>query len=192
MTAMDSRNKKAIIIGGIFIICYALFVFAAQPIYKKQQIVAQQIQNKILFIQKYQEIVKQKSYYEAKGIENKSTNTSLNQKFLDETKPSLAAASQQRLVKELASKIGINIVRVRVDKPKYMERLLSISTQVTIRSNLKNLTRFVHALENDKKFMIIEEISAQRTNNTDLEELQSQLTISGFIKIMEEKKAKAI
>ena len=192
MTAMDSRNKKAIIIGGIFITCYALFVFAAQPIYKKQQIVAQQIQNKILFIQKYQEIVKQKSYYEAKGIENKSTNTSLNQKFLDETKPSLAAASQQRLVKELASKIGINIVRVRVDKPKYMERLLSISTQVTIRSNLKNLTRFVHALENDKKFMIIEEISAQRTNNTDLEELQSQLTISGFIKIMEAGKAKAI
>ena len=192
MTAMDSRNKKAIIIGGIFITCYALFVFAAQPIYKKQQIVAQQIQNKILFIQKYQEIVKQKSYYEAKGIENKSTNTSLNQKFFDETKPSLAAASQQRLVKELASKIGINIVRVRVDKPKYMERLLSISTQVTIRSNLKNLTRFVHALENDKKFMIIEEISAQRTNSTDLEELQSQLTIRGFIKIMEEGKAKAI
>jgi len=73
-----------------------------------------------------------------------------------------------------------------------METLLSISTQVTIRSNLKNLTRFVHALENDKKFMIIEEISAQRTNSTDLEELQSKLTIRGFIKIMEEGKAKAI
>ena len=38
----------------------------------------------------------------------------------------------------------------------------------------------------------IEEVSVQRTNNIDLEELQSQLTINGFIKIMEEEKAKAI
>ena len=192
MTAMDSRNKKAIIIGGIFIICYALFVFAAQPIYKKQQIVAQQIQNKILFIQKYQEIVKQKSYYEAKSIENKSIHTTLSQKFLNETNPALATASQQSLLEELARQTGVNIVRVRIDKPKYMEKLLTITTQITVRTTLRNLTRFVHMLESNQKFMIIEEVSAQRTNDTDLEELQSQLTISGFIKIMEEKKAKAI
>ncbi len=47
-------------------------------------------------------------------------------------------------------------------------------------------------LENNKKFMVIEEISAQRTNFNYLEELQSQLTIRGFIKILEEGKAKEI
>ena len=61
-----------------------------------------------------------------------------------------------------------------------------------MRSTLRNLTRFVHMLESNQKFLIIEEVSAQRTNDTELEELLSQLTISGFIKIMEEKKAKAI
>ena len=63
------------IVGGVFVICYALFVFVAQPIYDNQKIVNQQIQNKILFIQKYQEILKQKTYYKAKSIENKSTQT---------------------------------------------------------------------------------------------------------------------
>lgn len=192
MTPIDLRNKRATIVGVVFIICYAIYIFVAQPIYKKQQMVAQQIQNKILLIQKYQEIVKQKPYYKAKGIENKLTHTTLTQKFLDGTNPSLAAASQQRLVQELARKTGINIVRVKVDKPKYMEKLLSISIQVTTHSNLKNLTRFVHALENNKKFMIIEEIAAQRTNSKHPEELQSKLTIRGFIKIIEEGKAKAI
>ena len=152
----------------------------------------EKIQNKILFIQKYQEIIKQKSYYEAKNIENKSIHTALSQKFLNETKTALAAASQQRLLEELARQTGVNIVRVRVDKPKYMEKLLTITTQITVRSTLRNLTRFVHMLESNQKFMIIEEVSAQRTNNTDLEKLQSQLTISGFIKKMEEKKAKSI
>lgn len=192
MTQMTLRDKKAVIVGGVFVISYALFVFLAKPIYDKQKIVDQQIQNKMLFVHKYQEILKQKSYYEAKSIENKSLHTALNQKFLNETKPALAAASQQRLLEEMARQTGINIVRVRVDKPKYMEKLLTITTKITVRSTLRNLTRFIHMLENNKKFMIIEEVSAQRTNNADLEELQAQITISGFIKILEAEKAKAI
>ena len=192
MTQITPRDKKVIIVGGVFVICYVLFIFVAQPIYDKQKIVGEKIQDKILFIQKYQEIIKQKSYYEAKSIENKSIHTTLSQKFLNETNPALATASQQSLLEELARQTGVNIVRVRVDKPKYMEKLLTITTQITVRSTLRNLTRFVHMLESNQKFLIIEEVSAQRTNDTDLEELQSQLTISGFIKIMEEKKAKAI
>lgn len=39
--------------------------------------------------------------------------------------------------------------------------------------------------------MIIEEMAVQRINETDLEELQAQLTVSGFIKSMESDKKKA-
>ena len=192
MTQITPRDKKVIIVGGVFVICYVLFIFVAQPIYDKQKIMGEKIKNKILFIQKYQEIIKQKSYYEAKNIENKSIHTTLSQKFLNETNPALATASQQSLLEELARQTGVNIVRVRVDKPKYMEKLLTITTQITVRSTLRNLTRFVHMLESNQKFLIIEEVSAQRTNDTDLEELQSQLTISGFIKIIEAGKTKTI
>ena len=145
----------------------------------------QKIQNKILFIQKYKKIAKQKPFYEAKVVNNKSINTKLNQKFHNETKPTLAAASQQGLMEELARQTGVNIVRVRIEKPKYVEELLSISTKITTRSTLKNLTRFIHSIENNDKFMIIEEVSTQRINSKELEELQSQLTIRGFIKILE-------
>ena len=146
----------------------------------------QKIQEKILFIQKCYEILNQKSYYQAKRTENKSIHTALSQRFLNQTKPALAAAEQQRLLEELANQTGVNIIRFRVDKPKYMEKLLTVSTQVTVRSKLRNLTNFIYQLESNQKFMIIEEISVQRTNKTDLEELQTQLTISGFIKKMEE------
>ena len=192
MIQITPRDKRIMIVGGVFTVCYMLFIFIIQPIHDKQKIVDQQIKNKILLVKKYREILKQKSYYEAKNVENKSTHTTLSQRFLNDTKPALAAASQQRLLEELARQTGVNIVRVRIDKPKYMEKLLTITTQITMRSTLRNLTRFVHMLESNQKFLIIEEVSAQRTNDTDLEELQSQLTISGFIKIMEEKKAKAI
>ena len=71
-----------------------------------------------------------------------------------------------------------------------MESLLTISTKVTTRSKLRNLTNFIHMLESNQKFMVIEEMAVQRINETDLEELQAQLTVSGFIKSMESGKKK--
>ena len=190
MIQIAPREKKVLIVGGIFIVLYLLFVLIAQPAFRENKLASQKIQDKILFIQKCYEILNQKSYYEAKSTENKSIHTTLSQRFLNQAKPALAAAEQQRLLEELANQTGVNIIRFRVDKPKYVEKLLTISTQVTVRSKLRNLTNFIHRLENNQKFMIIEEISMQRTNKADLEELQTQLTVSGFIKKMEEGKSK--
>ena len=190
MIQIAPRDKKVLIVGGVFIVLYLLFVLIAQPAFRENKLASQKIQDKILFIQKCYEILNQKSYYKAKSTENKSIHTTLSQRFLNQAKPALAAAEQQRLLEKLANQTGVNIIRFRVDKPKYVEKLLTISTQVTVRSKLRNLTNFIHRLENNQKFMIIEEISMQRTNKADLEELQTQLTVSGFIKKMEEGKSK--
>ena len=131
------------------------------------------------------------SQHNQTGIGQKEQTFS-SPKFLNEAKTILAVTSQQRLLEKLAFQTGLNVLRVQVDKPKYMKKLLTITTRITVRSTLRNLTRFVHMLESNKKFMIIEEVLARRTNKTDLEELQSQLTISGFIKKVEEKKDKTI
>ena len=186
MSSITSRDKKSLVIGGAFIMLYLLFIFIAKPKYHEILLVNQKIQNKIIFIQKYYEVLSQKDYYKAKGVENKSINTTLNQRFLSKIKPSLAASEHQGLLEELANKTGVNIIRFRVDKPKYTEKLLTISTEVTIRSKLRNLTNFMHLLESNQKFMVIEKISLQRINKTDLEELQAQLTVSGFIKKFKE------
>jgi len=191
MIQLISRDKKILLAGGIFIIFWLLFVVIAEPTYLENKRAEQKIKEKILFIQKYHEILNQKSYYQAKNIKNKQTRTTLNQRFFNQANPTLAASEKQRLIERLSNQTGVNIIRFRVDKPKYMESLLTISTKVTIRSKLRNLTKFINVLENHQKFMVIEEMAIQRINKTDLEELQAQLTISGFIKLMETEKKKA-
>ena len=54
------------------------------------------------------------------------------------------------------------------------------------------LQALAHMLESNPKFMVIEEMSIQRVNETDLEELEAQLTVSGFIQSMETGKNKTI
>jgi len=191
MIQLISRDKKILLAGGIFIVFWLLFVVIAEPTYLENKRAEQKIKEKILFIQKYYEILNQKSYYQSKNIKNKKIRTTLNQRFFNQANPTLAASEKQRLIERLSNQTGVNIIRFRVDKPKYMESLLTISTKVTIRSKLRNLTKFINVLESHQKFMVIEEMAIQRINKTDLEELQAQLTISGFIKLMETEKKKA-
>ena len=191
MIQTTPRDKKVLFAGGIFVVAWLFFLVVAEPAYLENKRVEQKIQEKIIFIQKCYEILNQKSYYKAKSTENNIIRTTLNQRFFNQSKPALAAAEQQRLIEALSNKAGVNIIRFRVDKPKYTEKLLTISTKVTTRSKLRNLTNFINILENSQKFMIIEEMLVQRINKTDLEELQTQLTISGFIKLMETEKKKA-
>ncbi|MBT3515356.1 MAG: hypothetical protein HOB32_02620 [Nitrospina sp.] len=190
MVEIAPRDRKLVLTGGTFIILWLFFVFVAQPVYTENSRADQKIQDKILFIQKCYAILNQKSYYKAKSTENKLTSSILKQRFFNQTKPALAAAEQQRLIESLSNQTGVNIIRFRVDKPKYTENLLTISTKVTTRSKLRNLTNFIRILENNQKFMVIEEMSVQRINKKDLEELQAQMTVSGFIKTMKIEKKK--
>ena len=74
MNSITSRDKKSLVVGGTFIILYLLFIFIAKPKYHESLLVNQKIQDKIIFIQKYYEVLSQKDYYKAKGEENKSIN----------------------------------------------------------------------------------------------------------------------
>ena len=192
MIQITSRDKKVLFAGGTFIVFWLLFTFVAQPVHQENTRTNQKIHDKILFIQKCYEILNQKSYYNAKNKENKLLRTTRDQRFFNQTKPALAASEQQHLIENLSNQTGVNIIRFRVDKPKYLEGLLSISTKVTTRSKLRNFINLIHMLESNQKFMIIEEMSIQRVNETDLEELEAQLTVSGFIQSMETGKKKTI
>ena len=184
MIQIKPRDKKVLIAGGTFIVFWFLFILVVQPLHQENKRTSQKIQDKLIFIQKCYEILNQKSYYKEKSKENKLIRTTLDQRFFNQTKPALAASEQQHLIENLSNKTGVNIIRFRVDKPKYLEGLLTISTKVTTRAKLRNFTNFIHTLESNQKFMVIEEMAIQRINDTDLEELQAQLTISGFIQSM--------
>ncbi|MBT5260142.1 MAG: hypothetical protein HOL84_04735, partial [Nitrospina sp.] len=74
---INQRDKKVLIAGIAFVVCYLLFFFVAEPIYKKQAKVDDKIKSKVQFIQKYYEVLNQKSYYQEKEKANQSTHVNL-------------------------------------------------------------------------------------------------------------------
>ena len=188
---ISQRDKKVLIAGIVFVVCYLLFFFVAEPIYKKQAKTDDKIKTKVQFIQKYYEVLNQKSYYQEKEKANQSTHVSLARRFFQEKQPGLAAASLQKLVESFSSGT-VAIDRTKVNKPKYIEGMLAVPIEISVRSNLKNLSLFLMRIENHEKFLIIEELRLRRINKTDPEDLQTRLMITGFIQELEPQGGKPI
>lgn len=177
---ISQRDKKVLSAGVIFATFYLLFFFVAEPIYKKQAKIEDTVKNKVQFIQKYYEILNQTEYYQEKEKANKNAHTSLAGRFFKEEQTGLAAASLQKLIESFSAGT-VTIERTKVDKPKFIEGILAVPIEISIRSDLKNLSLFLMRIENNEKFLIIEELQSQRVNKTDPEDLQTRLLITGFI-----------
>jgi len=184
---INQRDKNVLLVGFMFTACYLLFFFIIEPIYKKQIKTNDIIKNKIQFIQKYYEVLNQKTYYQ----ENRITFTTLTGRFFKEKQTGLAAASLQKLI-ESFSKETISIERSKVEKPKYIDGILAIPIEISIRSNLKNLSLFLMRIESNKKFLIIEKLQSRRINKVDPEEIQTRLIITGFIQQLETQGGKTL
>ncbi len=188
---ISQRDKKILIAGIVFVVCYMLVFYVAEPIYKKQAKTDDKIKIKVQFIQKYYEVLNQKSYYQEKEKANQSTHVSLARRFFQEKQPGLAAASLQKLVESFSSGTVV-IERTKVNKLKYIEGILAVPIEISVRSSLKNLSLFLMRIENHEKFLIIEELRLRRINKTDPEDLQTRLMITGFIQELEPQGGKPI
>jgi hypothetical protein len=188
---IGERDKFYLVGGGIFVACYLLFFFVAEPIYKKKISTEEKIKDKINFIEKYYEVLNQTSYYQAKELENKNTKTTLQKRFFSDKEPGLAAAGLQKLLQGF-SRGAVTIEKTRVEKPKYVARILAVPIEITIRSSLKNLALFLMRIENHEKFLVVEDLRSRRINKKEPEDLQTRLLITGFIKELEPKSGKPI
>ena len=188
---IGKRDKIFLIGGGVFVACYLLFFLVVEPIYKKQISIDEKIKDKINFIEKYYEVLNQTSYYQAKEVANKNTKITLQKRFFNEKEPGLAAAGLQKLLQGF-SRGAVTIEKTRVEKPKYVARILAVPVEITVRSSLKNLALFLMRIENHEKFLIIEELRSRRINKKEPEDLQTRLLITGFIKELEPKSGKPI
>ncbi len=189
---LSEKDKKALIFGGIVLAIYISYKFIFDPIYSSGAETRQQIENKVFFIKKYYEILNQKAFYEQKRKANEAIKNALAKRFLKKEKPALAAASLQKILEGYSKQSSVAIESARIEKPKYISGLLSVPVEISVRSDLKNLTRFLYLIENHEKFMLVEELTIRRSNKKDPEELQSKLLVLGFIKKLEDKKLKKI
>ncbi len=193
------REKYIWTLCGVLILTFAFVEYVGKPLYLKQKNQEQMIANKIFLITKYYENLNQKAYYREKEQASQKLSARLNKMFLSRyqptltepgllgklflspPQPALAAAGLQKSLEDKARKTRIHLVQVKTEKAKYMEDLLTIPVKITVKSTLEGLSQFVRLIENDEKFLVVEELVIRRINKKDPEQLESRLLVNGFI-----------
>ena len=193
------REKYIWTLCGVLILTFAFVEYVGKPLYLKQKTQEQMIANKIFLITKYYENLNQKAYYQEKERANQRLSIELaklflspqqptltepgllGKLFLSPPQPALAAAGLQKSLEDKARKTRIHLVQVKTEKAKYMEDLLTVPVKITVRSTLERLSQFVRLIENDEKFLVVEELVIRRINKKDPEQLESRLLVNGFI-----------
>jgi len=156
----------------------------------KQKRQEQNIESKILFITKYHQILNQSAYYQKKEQTNQELAVQLSRLFLSPPQPALAAAGLQKSLEDKARKTRVALVQVRTEKTKYTEGLLTVPVRITVKSSLEKLSRFIRLIENDDKFLVVEELAIRRINKKEPEQLESRLLVNGFIQKRKPEKLK--
>ncbi|MDH5458068.1 MAG: type II secretion system protein GspM [Nitrospinota bacterium] len=184
------REKVILTLAGGLALTYVFVEFIGDPLYQKQKSQKQNIESKTLFLSKYNEILNQTAYYREKEQANKTLATQIEKLFLSPSQPALAAAGLQKSLEEKARKTNVSLVQVRTEKTKYMENLLAVPVQITVKSSLEKLSRFIQLIESDGKFLVIEELAIRRINKKEPEQLESRLLVNGFIQKRKPEKLK--
>ena len=184
------REKVILVLAGSLVLVYVFVEYVGQPLYMKQKRQEQNIESKILFITKYHQILNQSAYYQKKEQANQELAVQLSKLFLSPPQPALAAAGLQKSLEDKARKTRVDLVQVRTEKTKYTEDLLTVPVRITVKSSLEKLSRFIRLIENDDKFLVVEELAIRRINKKEPEQLESRLLVNGFIQKRKPEKLK--
>ena len=93
-------------------------------------------------------------------------------------------------LQDLAKQNSVHIVQVNTQKPKYTVGLLTVPVRITVRSSLRNLSGFLHGVENHDRFLVVEDLQTRRINRNEPEYLESRLLVNGFLKQQEPENTK--
>ncbi len=176
------RERVIVTLGLLVVLGFLVNHFVAQPLIKKQVRTDQEIESKILFISQYYAILSQKDYYLKKEEANKLLKEELTQRFLPHEKPALAGADLQSIMQTLAKSNSVHIVQVNTEKAKNTVGLLTVPVRIVVRSSLRNLSGYLHGIENHKLFLVVEDLQTRRINRNEPEYLESRLLVNGFLK----------
>ena len=114
------------------------------------------------------------------AAENKFKET--ENRLLQGTRPPIAAAELQQIIKGMSSIRNIDIRAEKVLQPEIFEGYIGIPVEIEFQSSMNSLKEFLFDLEHSSVIMFVPEMKVRVTNTMDPTDVQVNMVIEGIIK----------
>lgn len=178
---ITAREKKFLIIGGGSVGMAALF-YLALVLMPSGTGAAGNVELKKRMLLKQRETLLHEQEYKARGEQYRQRLTQDLTRVLPFDNPTIAAAELQKLLKEIADRNGVEIIRKDVQQEKKVQdNLVKISVKIETNCVPDQLVQFLASVENYEKFLSVDELVINSFRIQKKYEIRPIITVSGYI-----------
>ena len=181
MTALSKRERALVGMAVGVAIALAAYVYLVEPTLTRDRELATLIPAREEVLTKRRALIAQRAAYTARLEEVSRAAEQASKRLLPGATPPLAASELQKLVKELAGQLGVEIRSERILTPVERGRLLEIPLEITVAGGIRDTLALLYRLEGTEKILTLQELKVRVVSVGQPKELLSTLTVSGYI-----------
>ena len=178
---ISTREKRFLIAGSIGVVLVLGLLFGDQWMPSRQGLSSSLDYKKKLLL-KYRETVNQEEAYKARLQQYQERLRLGGVRLLAGDNPSIAGAELQRVLADIASRIGVEISR-KTPQPeqKIQDNLIKVSVSIETNCMPDQLVQLIAAVESYEKFLIVDELMINSFRIQKKTEIRPNLKVSGYI-----------
>jgi hypothetical protein len=178
---ITAREKKFLIIGGGSVGMAALF-YLALVLMPSGNSAAGNVELKKRMLLKQRETLLREQEYRTRADQYRQRLTQDLTRVLPYDNPTIAAAELQKLLKEIADRNSVEIIRKDVQQEKKVQdNLVKVSVKIETNCIPDQLVQFLATVENYEKFLTVDELVINSFRIQKKYEIRPIITVSGYI-----------
>ena len=179
--ALNRRELRVIIFGSVVALCVIGYLFFVEPLRNRIIHDRELIPARERSLTKAQQLISQKEALAQELQEHSKTIEKAKQKLLPGSTPALAASELQKRVKDLSAASNVEVRSERVLPTVERGELLEIPVEITVSSNIRELTTLLHHVQGTENYLTLSDVKVRVISVGQPKELLTTLTISGYI-----------
>ncbi|MBI4446508.1 MAG: type II secretion system protein M [Acidobacteria bacterium] len=184
MKRLSRRDRKILVIGGIFSALILILFYVVLPFYNLQAASREELENKEKLLHRSLQVLNNRKIYEESLAQLDSVFRNYQQNLLDARDTSTAYIQLEELVRSLAAQNGVSVSRSNpLQEKKIRESFARITLQINVESDTTQLTNFLYALSTQPKFLVVDEFYLASFRIQEQIRIQPRLNVSGFIRL---------
>jgi Tfp pilus assembly protein PilO len=177
---ISDRERKFLIFGGIAVMLILGFYFYG--IYGDMKVKAEgYIDSRVLVLERQKRILARKDAYQKKADRIRKDLARLDASFLKGTKPPVAAAELQNLLKQIATSLGIEVKVEKALNPQDAGFYVAVPVEIGFMSKTGGLKELLERIRNAEPLLTISELKVRVINVRKPDMLNVSLIVTGYI-----------
>jgi hypothetical protein len=185
-----SMREKRLLIAGAAVAGAILLYYAGSILLPDATGLANTVEYRKKLLLRQRETIAREESYKAKADLYRSRLKHDMERLLPMNNPSIAGAELQKVLKELADRNGIEILRRDIQREqKLQDNIVKIPVRVETNCAPEQLVQFLVSIQNYERSLTVDQLVINSFRIQKKYEIRPAVTVSGYIEVPEEAKA---